>query len=549
MLSLRILGIVVCALALATCTLAKPLDSYLSEAAKLQQSGNLTQAVATLDAASKEYPDNPNVLALMGLYKGMQAGATQNVMEAGQLANESFALLDKAVTIDSLNVNARFYRGLMGVKVPAFMGRLDGAVRDLEMVTVLNGDFPAAVSKQTLAATYDLLGDGYQKQGDSQKAEAAWRQVIELAPDSDTAKAAATKIAGLTSAATPPPQNAGGSESVGAKPSQPASMPGETAGVAGLVDQAQAAMNASKYDEAVKLLKQATSIDSTNAKAFRLLGTAMAQADRGYDKRISEDTTIRTNLVFESMGYMDKAVKLAPDDLDARLARGIMAVQFPFFANKLEEGIADLEMVSASNSPAPMKAQARYWLGFGYQKKGMSFWTQIVTDNQDQSAVRMVLDSMRPRLEHFDRSKYAGPIVTVDFLLGFRDELAPQTAVWIEDSKGTFLKTIYVSGFSGNAKDAQVVLPEYAKISKFSDADAVTGASIDVGHYTYVWDLKDASGKTVKPGTYTVKTEVSYWPSMKYQLAAAPIDVGKVESRKVVQQGDYIPYLEVSYLP
>jgi hypothetical protein len=156
---------------------------------------------------------------------------------------------------------------------------------------------------------------------------------------------------------------------------------------------------------------------------------------------------------------------------------------------------------------------------------------------------------MRPHVEHFDRSKYAGPIVVVDFLLGFRDELPPQTAVWIEDAQGNFLKTVYVSGFSGNAKGVQVVLPEYAKISKFGDADAVTGASIDVGHYIYVWDLRDASGKTVRPGTYTVKVEVSYWPSMKYQLVAAAIAVAAGENRKVVQEGDYIPYLEVSYLP
>jgi tetratricopeptide (TPR) repeat protein len=535
---LRVLFATACALALATCCLARPLDDYLNEATRLQQAGDLTQAIAVIEAAAGEYPNNPNVLAYMGSYRGMQAGAAQNIMEAGQLANESFALLDKAVDIDSLNVNARFYRGLMGVKVPAFLGRLDGALRDLEMVTVLNGDFPGMVPKQTLASTYDLLGEGYQKNGDAQKAEAAWRKVIELTPNSAAAQTAETKIAGLSAGSPPPPPR-----------SAETPKPGETKDVAALLGQAQAAMDAANYNDAVKILKQVTGADSTNARAFRMLGVALAYSDRGYDKNIAEDTTLRTNLVFESMGYLDKAVKLAPDDLEARLARGTMAVNFPFFANRLDQGMTDLDMVVAGNAPEPMRAQAKYWLGFGYQKKGMSFWTQIVNENQDEATVSMVLDSMRPRAARFDRSKYAGPIVVVDFLLGFRDELPPQTAVWIEDARGSFLKTVYVSGFSGNAKGVQVVLPEYARISKFGDADAVTGASIDVGHYIYVWDLRDAGGKPVKPGTYTVKVETAYWPSMKYQLVAAAIAVGGGENRKVVQEGSYIPYLEVSYLP
>ena len=535
---LRTLLAAACALALATCCLAKPLDDYLNEATRLQQAGDLTQAVTVIEAAAGEYPNNPNVLAYMGLYKGMQAGGTQNIMEAGQLANESFALLDKAVAIDSLNVNARFYRGLMGVKVPAFLGRLDGALRDLEMVTVLNGDFPGMVSKETLASTYDLLGEGYQKKGDAAKAEAAWRKVIELTPDSAAAQAAGVKIAGLSAGSPPPPP----------RPAE-TPKPGDTKDVAALLDQAKAAMDAANYDDAVKILKQVTSVDPTNARAFRMLGTALSYSDRGYDKNISENTTLRTNLVFESMGYLDKAVELAPDDLEARLIRGIMGVSFPFFANRLDQGIADLDMVIAGSAPESTKAQAKYWLGFGYQKKGMSFWTQVVNEDQDEATVRTVLDSMRPRVEHFDRSTHAGPIVVVDFLLGFRDELPPQTAVWIEDAQGSFLKTVYVSGFSGNAKGVQVVLPEYARASNFGDADAVTGASIDVGHYIYVWDLKDAGGKTVKPGTYTVKVETSYWPSMKYQIVATAVTVGGGENRKVVQEGSYIPYIEVSYLP
>jgi hypothetical protein len=95
----------------------------------------------------------------------------------------------------------------------------------------------------------------------------------------------------------------------------------------------------------------------------------------------------------------------------------------------------------------------------------------------------------------------------------------------------------------------QVVLPVWASTSKFTDADAITGASIDVGEHMYAWDLMDMSGTAVPPGTYVIKVETHYWPSMKYQMVEAAVGVGAAEERVVVEEGDFIPFLEVRYLP
>jgi hypothetical protein len=46
-----------------------------------------------------------------------------------------------------------------------------------------------------------------------------------------------------------------------------------------------------------------------------------------------------------------------------------------------------------------------------------------------------------------------------------------------------------------------------------------------------------------------VKVETMYWPSMKYQMVEGAITVGAKEDRIVVEEGDFIPYLEVTYLP
>jgi len=514
---------------------AKSLEDYISEATNYQQQGDLAKAFVTMGDALKEYPDDATVYAYLGLYRAMQAGEAPGVVEAGRFSNEAYTLLDKAVQLDPNNPRARLYRGLLGVNMPDFMGKLDGAIADLEWVTVISEEHPASVSQDMLVTDYELLGSAYQRKGERDKAEAALRKVIELAAGTDRAKKAEQNLATLLAAPQAPPK--------------PPARHLESAEIATMIAKAQDLMDKAQYTEAVDILKQVIQSDSTNAQAYKMLGSALAYSDVGYNKQIEENTALRTNLVFESMNYLDKAVSLAPDDVEARLFRGIMGVSFPFFVGKLDQGIDDLTAVMKSNAPADMKAQAKYWLGFAYQKKGMTYWTEVVNENVDTSAVRMALEGMKPRIEHFDRSAYPGPIVVVDFVLGLRDELPPQVAVWVEDDAGDFVRTLYVSGFSGNAKSAQVVLPDYADASSFKDADAVTGASIDIGDHVYVWDLKDASGSAVKDGGYTMKVESSWWPSMKYELTSATVEVGKRPTAKVVKEGTYIPYLEVRYTP
>jgi hypothetical protein len=156
-----------------------------------------------------------------------------------------------------------------------------------------------------------------------------------------------------------------------------------------------------------------------------------------------------------------------------------------------------------------------------------------------------VFAALRPDVDQLN-GELKPPFMTIDFIMGYKDELAPQTAVWIQNQAGNFIKTVYVSGFSSFAREKQIDLPVYADKSKFADVDAVTGASIDLGHHLYQWDLKDIKGQPVKNGAYVVCVEVSFWPSMQYQRVEVPITIGKKSSQAVVKEGDLIPYVEVS---
>ena len=317
-----------------------------------------------------------------------------------------------------------------------------------------------------------------------------------------------------------------------------------------LLELGKAHFDAKHYEEAKKVLKEAINRDQRNVEAYKWLVLTLREIiAKGYDEKIYADTDYRRNLAFEGYRALDKAVSLAPEDGEIRLLRGIIGVEMPFFVHKLEQGIDDLNRVLKSDVPDSTKAEALYWLGEAYQKKAMSYWIRVVSENPSSKASEAVFDRMRPAVKRFDLSQYQPPVLAIDFILGFRDELEPQTAVWIEDRKGNFVKTVYVSGFSGHAKEKRVRLPKWANSSEFVDVDAVTGASINSGHHIYVWDLKDNLGRRVKAGEYVVKVEVAYWPSRQYQLVSARVNLGEKGDRTVVEQGKFVPYLELNYFP
>ena len=317
-----------------------------------------------------------------------------------------------------------------------------------------------------------------------------------------------------------------------------------------LVELGKTHFDAKHYEEARKVLKEAIKIDESNAEAYKWLVLTLREIfAKGYDEKIYENADYLRNLAFEAYRALDKAVSLAPEDGEIRLLRGIAGVEMPFFVQKLDQGIDDLNRVLRSDVSDSTKAEALHWLGKAYQKKAMSYWIKVVSQNPNSKESKAIFDRMRPAVKRFDLSQYQPPVLAIDFILGFRDELEPQTAVWIEDKDGNFVKTIYVSGFSGHAKEREVRLPKWANSSKFVDVDAVTGASINVGHHIYVWDLKDSLGRRVTAGEYVVKVEVAYWPSMQYQLVSAAVNLEEKGDQIIVEQGKFVPYLKVNYFP
>ncbi len=532
---------------------AGDLQADLAEARKLADSGDVAGAIALLERTTAAYAEDSEAFAYLGLYTGISAGQVQGYEEAGRLIMLSFQRLDKAVKLDENNADAWLFRGIMGVNVPGFLGRLDAGISDLERAVELYSASSSPGADKGLMTSLSTLVEGYAKKGDAASQKRTLEKIVELAPGSEAAAAAEAQLAGIGEVEEGPQFDAmvmrpkeGDSEAVLAIKGSLEKAPGAPDL---LFQLGETYFEEGSYARARDALKAYTALDRKNAAAFKMLALSTARiAQKGYDENISDDTDYMSNIAFEVMANLDKAVDLAPDDLELRLTRGVFGLVMPFFLGKHDQSVADLEIVADSAAPDSMKSEAIFYLGYARQREALRYWITLAKNYPGTDGAKLALGEMRPQIEKLDDADLEKPCVKIDFVLGFQDELAPQTAIWIEDEHENYIATVYVSGFAGHVKGKQVTLPVWAAVSDFKEVDGVTSASIDVGHHIYVWDLKDYRGEKVKKGTYKVRVECSWWPTMLYQNVECLIEVGKKPSSVSVEEGDYIPFLEVTYM-
>jgi hypothetical protein len=127
-------------------------------------------------------------------------------------------------------------------------------------------------------------------------------------------------------------------------------------------------------------------------------------------------------------------------------------------------------------------------------------------------------------------SQKAGKANTLEVSFNYQRQAGPgsnQYAVWIENEKGEFIKTLFVTSYTtkGRARGGEqpkrgyivrpACVPTWVKTSKAEEKtdvqlDAVTGATPqNGGTQIFTWDFTDENGKSVPSGTYKVKIEAT----------------------------------------
>ena len=127
-------------------------------------------------------------------------------------------------------------------------------------------------------------------------------------------------------------------------------------------------------------------------------------------------------------------------------------------------------------------------------------------------------------------SKKAAKSRTLEVSFNYQRQAGPgsnQYAVWIENEKGEFVKTLFVTSYTtkGRARGGEkpqrgyivrpTCVPTWVKTSKAEEKtdqqlDAVTGATPQSGGtQIFTWDFTDEQGKAVPKGIYKVKVEAT----------------------------------------
>jgi len=526
---------------------AKSLDEYLQEAQSHFDAKDIEQAITTMELAANEHPKSSIAYAKLGDYISEKG---QRYVDFFTILPRAFAMWDTAVILDPENLDARYSRGSWGTYVPQALGQLEKAIVDLEFVITALEETADITIKEKFLDAYSYLADGYRKNWEFHKAKETYKKVIEINPDTPSAKRAQQYIDDIVhfenwlyekEKEKPPdsPEVIELRNYVDAHPND----------INKLLMLGNTYLEANKDEEAVEIFERAVAADSLSIKAHKMLAFAFKRAyAQGYDPRISMDHNYLTDGVFRVLKVLDRAVFIAPDDMELKLMRAQIGLEMFFFPGRREQAIEDLQTMIRSDASEMIKSAARYELGRAHQKQATSNWLKAINEYPNMPFTDSIFNELQASIPDVDFSRYKSPAAIVSFVMAFRDELPPQSVVWVETKDGTFVKTIYVSGFTGYAR-AKGRLPQWQASSDFFDVDAVTGASIDMGHHVFVWDLKNALGERVKPGDYLIKVEVTFWPSRQYQCVVALISIGEKEESVIVREGNLIPYLEVRYLP
>lgn len=119
------------------------------------------------------------------------------------------------------------------------------------------------------------------------------------------------------------------------------------------------------------------------------------------------------------------------------------------------------------------------------------------------------------------QQKHNGEQLHVSFNFNRGGIASSQYAVWIEDAKGSLVRTLYATSFTakGGYQFRKESLPTWVSKSQLgkmpaAEVDAITGATPQSGRLTYTWDGTDQQGRTMPEGTYSLVIEGStYWES------------------------------------
>jgi rhodanese-related sulfurtransferase len=136
--------------------------------------------------------------------------------------------------------------------------------------------------------------------------------------------------------------------------------------------------------------------------------------------------------------------------------------------------------------------------------------------------------------------------VSIDFdYMRMSGKASNQFAVWIEDTEGNVVKTIYATDFTAERRgysNREDALSHWVKAAEpdnmdETDIDAISGATPQSGHQHFEWDLTDDEGQKVSDGKYSVKLEGTlFWSSNVIYTGIFSTEESRVSDLEVITE-------------
>jgi|GEM_PF-1225312 len=167
---------------------------YHDQAGHANRTEAANQAERHLRRLLRLDPDNVTAMAHLGSVLTIQAGNLGETMEALDILNQGFTLMDKAVILAPENPEARFVRAVNSLLVPEDFGRRGLVRNDFEAIATSLAEAGGKMPVEYLPAYHFFYGTALAEAGETVRAEAHFKKVIELGSDSPYAAQAKKRL-------------------------------------------------------------------------------------------------------------------------------------------------------------------------------------------------------------------------------------------------------------------------------------------------------------------------------------------------------------------
>lgn len=165
--------------------LISPQGSFLQKqaawAAMRGNPGQVDHAIALLEEQAKEDPTNAEIPAQLGLAYLMRISTSQDVREQGMGGMKADLSFDAALKLDPTNWSANFLKAQALMHWPDSMNMGPQVVQRFTALIEAQESQP---SRPEFAMTYQLLGEQYQKTGQTEAAVQIWTRGLSYFPGS-----------------------------------------------------------------------------------------------------------------------------------------------------------------------------------------------------------------------------------------------------------------------------------------------------------------------------------------------------------------------------